>query len=143
VSDERLLELIGDTGGLLEIEEFRHELLDALRRAVPADWASLNDIGPDPSTIVAIVDPPMTAEQHETFARYAHQNPLVEQINKTRDSRALRFSDVVAREARQVLAQAGGRPGHIFNLGHGVLPETSSDHLMRLAELVHEETARA
>jgi uroporphyrinogen decarboxylase len=51
--------------------------------------------------------------------------------------------DVVAREARQVLAQAGGRPGHIFNLGHGVLPETSSDHLRRLAELVHAETARA
>ncbi len=51
--------------------------------------------------------------------------------------------DVVAREARQVLAQAGGRPGHIFNLGHGVLPDTSSDHLRRLAELVHTETARA
>jgi uroporphyrinogen decarboxylase len=51
--------------------------------------------------------------------------------------------DVVAREAHQVLAQAGGRPGHIFNLGHGVLPDTSSDHLRRLAELVHAETARA
>jgi uroporphyrinogen decarboxylase len=51
--------------------------------------------------------------------------------------------EVVAREARQVLALADGRPGHIFNLGHGVLPETSSDHLRRLAELVHEETARA
>ncbi len=51
--------------------------------------------------------------------------------------------DVVAREARQVLAQAGGRPGHIFNLGHEVLPDTSSDHLRRLAELVHAETARA
>jgi uroporphyrinogen decarboxylase len=49
---------------------------------------------------------------------------------------------VVAREARQILALAGGRPGHIFNLGHGVLPETSSDHLKRLAELVHEESAR-
>ena len=47
------------------------------------------------------------------------------------------------REARQILALAGGRPGHIFNLGHGVLPETSSDHLRRLAELVHEETARS
>jgi uroporphyrinogen decarboxylase len=50
--------------------------------------------------------------------------------------------EVVAREARQILTLAGGRPGHIFNLGHGVLPDTSSDHLRRLAELVHEETAR-
>jgi uroporphyrinogen decarboxylase len=51
--------------------------------------------------------------------------------------------EVVAREAREILALAGGRPGHIFNLGHGVLPDTSSDHLRRLAELVHEETAPA
>jgi uroporphyrinogen decarboxylase len=50
--------------------------------------------------------------------------------------------EVVAREARKILELAGGRPGHIFNLGHGVLPETSSDHLRRLAELVHEDTAR-
>jgi uroporphyrinogen decarboxylase len=51
--------------------------------------------------------------------------------------------DVIAREARQILALAAGRPGHIFNLGHGVLPETSSDDLRRLAALIHEETARA
>ena len=50
---------------------------------------------------------------------------------------------VIAREARQILALAGGRPGHIFNLGHGVLPETPSDNLKRLAELVHEASARA
>ncbi len=51
--------------------------------------------------------------------------------------------DVIAREARQILTLAAGRPGHIFNLGHGVLPETSSDDLRRLAALVHDETARA
>jgi len=51
--------------------------------------------------------------------------------------------DTVAREARHILALAAGRPGHIFNLGHGVLPETPSDHLKRLTELVHAETARA
>jgi uroporphyrinogen decarboxylase len=47
--------------------------------------------------------------------------------------------DVVAAEARKVLDQAGGRPGHVFNLGHGVLPETDPDTLARIVELVHEE----
>jgi uroporphyrinogen decarboxylase len=46
---------------------------------------------------------------------------------------------VVAEEARQVLAEAGPEPGHIFNLGHGVLPDTDPDNLARLVELVHAE----
>jgi uroporphyrinogen decarboxylase len=48
--------------------------------------------------------------------------------------------DVVEREALDVLARAGGRPGHVFNLGHGVLPGTDPDVLTRLAHLVHERT---
>jgi uroporphyrinogen decarboxylase len=43
----------------------------------------------------------------------------------------------VAERARDVLARNGGRPGHIFNLGHGVLPETEPSILERLVELVH------
>jgi uroporphyrinogen decarboxylase len=43
---------------------------------------------------------------------------------------------------RDVLAAAGGRPGHIFNLGHGVMPETDPDILKRLVDAVHAETAR-
>jgi uroporphyrinogen decarboxylase len=42
--------------------------------------------------------------------------------------------------AADVLARAGGRPGHVFNLGHGVLPETDPADLRRLVELVHERT---
>jgi uroporphyrinogen decarboxylase len=42
--------------------------------------------------------------------------------------------------AREVVARAEGRPGHIFNLGHGVLPPTDPGVVTRLAELVQEIT---
>jgi uroporphyrinogen decarboxylase len=45
--------------------------------------------------------------------------------------------------ALDVLARADGRPGHVFNLGHGVLPGTDPSDLSRLVELVHERTATA
>jgi len=44
--------------------------------------------------------------------------------------------------ALAVLDEAAGRTGHVFNLGHGVLPATDTDLLRRLVDLVHEETAR-
>jgi uroporphyrinogen decarboxylase len=42
----------------------------------------------------------------------------------------------------EVLRRAGGRPGHIFNLGHGVLPETPVDHVIAMVEAVHELSAK-
>jgi uroporphyrinogen decarboxylase len=48
---------------------------------------------------------------------------------------------VASEAARDVLRRAGGRSGHVFNLGHGVLPGTDADVLARLAGLVREETA--
>jgi uroporphyrinogen decarboxylase len=44
------------------------------------------------------------------------------------------------RMARDILRRADGRPGHIFNLGHGVLPETDPAMLARLVDLVHAVT---
>jgi uroporphyrinogen decarboxylase len=40
-----------------------------------------------------------------------------------------------------VLHRAGGRPGHIFNLGHGILPDTPMDSVRRLVDYVHEQTS--
>jgi uroporphyrinogen decarboxylase len=48
----------------------------------------------------------------------------------------------IEREALDVLARAGGRPGHVFNLGHGVLPDTPVQSLQRLVDLVHARSAR-
>jgi len=42
---------------------------------------------------------------------------------------------------RDVIARAEGRPGHIFNLGHGLLPNTPVDAVRRVVDLVHTLTA--
>jgi uroporphyrinogen decarboxylase len=55
--------------------------------------------------------------------------------------RALAGWEVARAGMREVLASAGSRPGHVFNLGHGVLPETDPDVLKRLVDAVHSETA--
>lgn len=44
----------------------------------------------------------------------------------------------IRRRAHAILAQTGGRPGHIFNLGHGVLPQTPVENAIALVEAVHE-----
>jgi uroporphyrinogen decarboxylase len=49
--------------------------------------------------------------------------------------------EVVERKASSVLHRAGGRPGHIFNLGHGVIPDTPPENLERLVDFVHEQTS--
>lgn len=51
--------------------------------------------------------------------------------------------EAVEPRAEDVIRRAGGRPGHIFNLGHGVLPETDPGVLAHLAGWVHERTSRA
>jgi uroporphyrinogen decarboxylase len=42
------------------------------------------------------------------------------------------------RQVRDILKRAAGRPGHIFNLGHGVLPETDVDAVRAVVDLVHD-----
>jgi uroporphyrinogen decarboxylase len=56
--------------------------------------------------------------------------------------RALAGWDAARAGMGEVLDAAGGRPGHVFNLGHGVMPETDPDVLKRLVDAVHTETAK-
>ncbi len=50
--------------------------------------------------------------------------------------------DEMNRRAQQILDQAAGRPGHIFNLGHGIMPSATMDQVRALVDYVHEASAR-
>jgi DNA-binding CsgD family transcriptional regulator len=92
------LELVGDAYGLLEIDEFRPGLLGALRRAVPADWASLNEVGPEPTDTFSIIEPPLEHRWHKVWRAYGEENPLVAYYQQTKDGRPYRFSDLVSQD---------------------------------------------
>jgi uroporphyrinogen decarboxylase len=50
--------------------------------------------------------------------------------------------ELLSRRIDDILARVGGRNGHVFNLGHGILPETSPDATKFVVEYVHEKSAR-
>jgi uroporphyrinogen decarboxylase len=50
--------------------------------------------------------------------------------------------DAIRQKSKELLDEVDGRPGHIFNLGHGIIPETPVDNVKALVDFVHEYTAR-
>jgi DNA-binding CsgD family transcriptional regulator len=94
--DSRLLELIGDTHGLLDLEEFRLGVFAALKRAVPCDWISINEVGPDAGDFWAKVEPELNSQTHELFGRYMHQNPLLLYMLESRNGTARRLSETIS-----------------------------------------------
>jgi len=84
----------------------------------------------------------MSIDAHQSldvaWARVGHDRGVQGNLDATR---VLAGWDATAEGARDVLRRAGGRAGHIFNLGHGVLPESDPAILRRLVDFVHEETA--
>jgi DNA-binding NarL/FixJ family response regulator len=102
--DARLLELIGDVQGLLELAELRDGLLHALGRAIASDWVSLNEIGADADHVFTVARPALPEHLHDAFARHAHENPLIARFARTTDTRPYRFSDVISQEELHTLA---------------------------------------
>lgn len=94
--EARVLDLVGEVSGLLDLDEFRDGLLSALSLEIPSDYVSLNHIAPDPAQTWSVSAPPLPVTDHEQFARYALQNPLAEWHMRTRDGRPLRFSDIIS-----------------------------------------------
>jgi uroporphyrinogen decarboxylase len=78
-------------------------------------------------------------ELDEAWARIGYQRGIQGNLDPTL---LLTPWETVEVGMRDILRRAGNRPGHIFNLGHGVLAPTDPDMLRRLVDAVHETTAR-
>ena len=69
----------------------------------------------------------------------------VRMADNRRDNRAVALlapRDELERRVRRILDQAANRPGHIFNLGHGILQETPVENVKAVVEMVHEFSKR-
>ncbi len=95
--ETRVLTLVGELLGLLDLDELCQALLRTLREELAADWCALHEVPVALPNTISMTDPPIPIEMHELFARYADQNPIASYFLQTRDGRATRFSDLVTR----------------------------------------------
>jgi DNA-binding CsgD family transcriptional regulator len=93
--ESRVLRLVGEVSGLLDIDELRDGLFWALRVELPCEYISLNHVASSPEQSWSVVDPPLSQRAYETFYLLAHQNPLAARYMRTHDARPFRLSDVV------------------------------------------------
>jgi DNA-binding CsgD family transcriptional regulator len=129
--------MVGEVMGLLDLDELLPAILEALLRAVPSKWASLNEVGPD--RVQALVVPHLDPVWIERFAALAHENPIYQRWVRTQDARPYRFRDVCAREEleatrlyREIYAVLGIEYQLAFALPH------APNHM--LAIVLHRET---
>ena len=92
---QQLLEFVGEAYSFDGLVEFRTGLLEVLARAIPSDWVAFNEVDPDPERTFVLVAPSLSDELLQTFARLAHENPILAEVRRTGDGRPRRFSDLI------------------------------------------------
>ncbi|HYC55432.1 MAG TPA: uroporphyrinogen decarboxylase [Candidatus Binatia bacterium] len=118
-----------------------HGIIEALPKDVPlihfgTDTATLLDLQVQAGASVLGVDHRMRiADAFTRFPGLAIQGNLDPVV-------LLSDLETVRTQAARVLEEAGGRAGHIFNLGHGILPGTPVDNVIALVDTVHELSTR-
>jgi len=136
--------------GCLSVEDYRHYVLPRtteLIKTLKVSGAPVIYFGTDTSTLLASLK-----ETGADVIGLDWRIPLDEGWKRLGNDVAVQgnldpvmlFADwkQVKAGAARILDQAGGKPGHIFNLGHGILPETPVENVKALAEYVQEQTTK-
>jgi len=144
------IQLFDSWAGALSLDDYRASVLPYSRRV----FAALADTGV-PRIHFGVGTGELLGAMGEAGADVVGVDwrvPLDEAVSRVEPGKALQGNldpvvllapwEVIERRTRQVLDRGRTAEGHIFNLGHGVLPETDPDVLARLTELVHTASAR-
>jgi DNA-binding CsgD family transcriptional regulator len=97
------LDFVGEVHDAQDRDEFRAILLPGYRSLVPALHVSYNEIGRGGRVAAAIVEPELPGWAVPAWERHAGENPLLRRYLRTRDGRAMRFSDVASRREIRAL----------------------------------------
>jgi uroporphyrinogen decarboxylase len=143
------VQLFDSWAGALAPDDYRRYVLPATRQIVSAlgpEGVPVIVFGTNTATLLDVM-----AEAGSAVVGVDWRIPLDRAWNQIGHDRAVQGNlDPVAlfaplpevrERVRAILGRAGGRPGHIFNLGHGILPQTPVDTVRAVAELVHELSA--
>ena len=120
----------------------RHILQDVAKTGVPVihfgvGTATLLEVMRDAGGTVIGVD--WCTPLGDAWKRVGHDHAVQGNMDPCA---LLTTREVAQKHAQRVLDAAGGRPGHIFNLGHGILPETPVDNVRAVVDYVHEKSRR-
>jgi len=135
--------------GCLSVEDYRHYVLPRtteLIKAVQKSGAPVIYFGTDSATLLGamretgaeVIGLDWRIPLDEGWERLGFKGAVQGNLDPV-----VLFADwkTVKARAEEVLRRAGGRPGHIFNLGHGILPETPVENVKNLAKFVQEHWA--
>jgi len=136
--------------GMLSADDYREFVLPHARRIFDAIAGSVPTIhfGTGTATLLEllrdaggdVIGVDWRVPLDEAWDRIGHDRAVQGNLDPTL---LLGPTSRLLERAQDVLTRASGRPGHIFNLGHGILPSTPVEHVQMLAHFVHRATRAA
>ncbi len=145
----QVLQLFDSWAGCLAFDDYKNFILPYVKQVIsslPTDVPIINFATGNPALL------PLLADTHAGVIGIDWRVRLDEAWQTVGYDRAVQGNldpttlltnrEVIKQQAKSVLDQAAGRPGHIFNLGHGILPQTPVDNAIALIDIVHDLSQR-
>lgn len=143
------VQLFDSWAGCLSVQDYQHYVYPYVKQIIDSvvpDVPVINFATGNPALL------PMLRGDRRTVVGVDWRIPLDDAWQQVGHDRAVQGNldplalfaepEELRRMASDVLDRAGGRAGHIFNLGHGILPQTPVDHVIALVDMVHEMSQR-